>query len=300
MNSPEKIENLSIAGENAHSSPRDKLIGGILLDAGLIKSEDVERIAIHSRIQNQRFGDAAVALGLVSPDALQRALAYQFDYPVLQRGATGISGEVVAAFESGHPVLDDLRVLRNQIQLGWLSSRAEGSGNQVVAVMSAGRREGRSFVAANLAVLFSQMGERTLLIDADMRHPRQHTLFGLQTQAGLSAVLAHRAVGIVYRRIEGLRSLSVVGCGGTPPNPVDLLARDAFGHVLEGFSKVFGVIIVDCPSAEYPEAEMIAARARGCVLVAREGVSSFAGLQKLSARIRAAQATVIGSVLMKH
>jgi capsular exopolysaccharide synthesis family protein len=166
-------------------------------------------------------------------------------------------------------------------------------------VVSPDRGEGRSFVAANLAVTFSQMGQRTLLIDADMRHSRQHLLFGLQNHAGLSAMLSQRTTGNIFRRIEGLRDLSVIGCGGIPPNPVDLLARDAFAQVLEGFARIYDVIVVDTPpAADYPDAEMIAARSRGCVLVAREGVTRFKRAQQLAANVKSAGATVIGSVLM--
>ena len=299
MNSPARAADLlEDRSEELPFAPRHKRIGAILLDTGIVTQADVEQIAIHARVQKRRFGDAAVALGKVSRQAVQGALALQFDHHFVRPGATAISREVVAAFESDHPVLDDLRILRNHILMRWLDAAPLHS--RCVAVMSADRGDGRSFVAANLAVTFSQMGQRTLLIDADMRNSRQHLLFGLHNHAGLSSILSQRTAGDAFRRIDGLPDLSVMGCGGTPPNPVDLLARDAFGKVLEGVARTYDVIVVDTPPADRPEAAMIAARARGCVVVAREGATSFSRLRQLSTNLRSAGATVIGSVLSRH
>ena len=290
------LEELRRARAAAAHAPRSRPIGAILLDAGLVRLDDVERIVVHAREKRLRFGDAAVALGLVKEGDLNGALAYQFDYPVLAPGSSPISREVVAAYEATLPVLDDLRALRNQILLRWLT--AEGERNRVVAVLSPDRGEGRSFIAANLAVTFSQMGQRTLLIDADLRRPRIHQLFGLDNQAGLSAMLAERQVPNTLHRIEALRDLSVITCGGTPPNPNDLISRSALGELLEGFSRAHDVIVVDTPAAaEFPEAEMIAARARGVVVVARKAHSRFKAVRDLAHSVQALGATVIGSVL---
>ena len=93
MNSPARMaELIDVRDQQARQDsgrPRDKPIGAILLDAGLITLEDAERIAIHARVRKLRFGDAAVDLGKVSAEALQRALAFQFDYPVVHPGTTG-------------------------------------------------------------------------------------------------------------------------------------------------------------------------------------------------------------------
>ena len=296
VNSPTMIEELSRIRSLATSGPRDKPIGAILLDAGLITLDDAERIVAAAKEKGQRFGDAAVALGLVKEGDLRGALAFQFDYPVLPVGASPVSREVIAAYEARHPVLDDLRALRNQILLRWLT--AEGKKNRVVAVMSAGRGEGRTFIAANLAVTFSQMGQRTLLIDADMRRGRIHKLFGLDNQHGLSALLADRHTPNTLHRISGLRDLSVISTGAEPPNPHDLLSRESFPELLEGFARSYDVVIVDTPAAmDSPEAQIIAARAGGVVVVARKGLTDMAALTALAQDAREAGATVVGSAL---
>ena len=91
--------------------------------------------------------------------------------------------------------------------------------------MSPGSGEGRSYITANLAVLFSQMGKRTLVIDADLRKPRQHRIFGLPGKIGLSALLAGRAGAEVMCDIPQLPGLTVLPAGVLPPNPQELLSR---------------------------------------------------------------------------
>lgn len=283
----------------AAATLRDRPIGAILLDAGLIKLDDVERIVAHQRENRLRFGDAAVSLGLVKAGDLRTALAYQFDYPVLAPGSSHVSREVLAAYDARHPVLDDIRGLRNQLLLRWLT--AEGQHNRVVAVVSPDSGDGRSFVAANLAVTFSQMGQRTLLVDADMRRPRIHRLFGLEDGAGLSAVLADRHVPDTLQRIEGLCDLSVISVGGQPPNPQDLLSREAFAELIDVWSTAYDAVIVDTPAASSsPEASMIAARARGCVVVARQGHTRFGALASLGQDLEGLGVSIIGSVYCRH
>ena len=100
--------------------------------------------------------------------------------------------------------------------------------HKALAIISGERREGRSYIAANLAVVFSQLGEHTLLIDADMRNPSQHKLFGLDNGGGLSAVLSGRGRPVTVKHVPGLPDLWVLPAGAPPPNPLELLARPQF------------------------------------------------------------------------
>ncbi|MCD6681935.1 MAG: polysaccharide biosynthesis tyrosine autokinase [Burkholderiaceae bacterium] len=315
MNTPEIVHYASVSGRSvdegskrtpgvrvasAHSPTlRDRPIGAILLDAGLIELADVERIVARQRENKLRFGDAAVSLGLVNTADLRAALAYQFDYPVLAPGSSRISREVLAAYDSAHPVLDDIRSLRNQLLLRWLT--AEGQCNRVIAIASPDSGDGRSFVAANLAVTFSQMGQRTLLVDADLRRPRMHQLFGLDDRAGLSAMLADRNVRDAQHRIEGLHDLTVIPVGGLPPNPQDLLSRDSFAELLATLSTGYDAIVVDTPAASSsPEASVIATRARGCVVVARQGYTRLDALATLGQDLEELGVSIIGSIYCRH
>src|SRR6185295_31397 len=119
---------------------------------------------------------------------------------------------------------------------------------QVLTIVGTERGEGRSHLAANLAVVFSQLGERTLLIDADMRHPRQHELFKLPNKSGLSSMLAGRTERNEAQRIPAFLDLSVLPSGATPPNPVELLGRPVFTQMIEDYAGEYDVILLDTPA----------------------------------------------------
>ena len=186
------------------------------------RSQDVERILEQQREKGGRFGDAGRALGLLEQRDIDFALSRQFDYPYLRRGESRVSEAVVAAYEPASPQVEALRALRSELMLHWFSDDAA---HKSLAVVSEARGDGRSYIAANLAVVLSQLGGRTLLIDADLRNPSQHALFGLENRIGLSAVLAGRAGAEAVQRVAELGSLSVLPAGVAPPNPQELLAR---------------------------------------------------------------------------
>ncbi|MGZ5059665.1 MAG: chain length determinant protein tyrosine kinase EpsG, partial [Methylobacter sp.] len=163
-------------------------MGALLLDAGKLSTRDVERIVELQKQKAMLFGDAAKLLGLINDDDIQKALSYQFDFPFLATSEESFSQELVAAYQPMSLQVEALRAVRGQLMLRWFTNV-----HKTLTLVSLSRGEGRSLMAANLAIVFSQLGERTLLIDADLRQPRQHTLFKLQSVYGLSDVLAGRA-----------------------------------------------------------------------------------------------------------
>ena len=187
-----------------------------------------------------------------------------------------------------------MRALRTQLILRWL----DGGAQKTVAVVGSARGEGRSWMVANLAIVFSQLGERTLLIDADLRHPRQHRLFNLDNASGLSSLLSGRSADAGVQRISGFTDLSVLSAGPTPPNPQELLSRAGFARLLQEASHAYDVILVDTPAlAGGAEAQTIAARTGGVVALARGGHTRRADFTNLVDAMRVAGAVVIGSLL---
>ncbi|KXB30548.1 chain length determinant protein tyrosine kinase EpsG [Dechloromonas denitrificans] len=278
------------------TSGSGRSIGAILIDNGRLTPEAAERILKLQKEQGLRFGDAAIQLGLLSEADIQQALSRQYDYPYLMPGDERVSEEVIAAFKPFSPVVEQLRALRSQLMLRWFDAEA---GHKTLAVVSAGRGEGRSFTAANLAVVFSQLGERTLLIDADLRHPRQHQLFRLENKLGLSSLLAGRAeLGEAVTRIPGLIDLSILPAGATPPNPQELLARPVFNALMATVQGQYDIVVVDTPAgAETADNQTIAARTRGAVVVARKDLSLAPQLQTLVSSLQHAGVAVVGAVL---
>ena len=191
----------------------------------------------------------------------------QFNYPILACGQNGVGEEVIAGYKPESPMVEPLRALRSQILFRW----PRDTTRKVIAVTSAERGDGRSWLAANLATVFAQIGERTLLIDADMRHPRQHLLFNLNNEVGLSALVTGRATREIARRIHPQLRLFVLPSGRLPPNPQELLSGPVFDVVLEQFTEQFDVIVIDTPAmAETADAQILAARAGNALMVARQ------------------------------
>ena len=270
-------------------------IGAILIDTGRLTAENAERILRMQKEQGKRFGDAAIELGLLSKDDIRFALASQFDYPYLPAGDNSLSQELVAAYTPFSPVVEQLRVLRSQLMLRWFDAEAQ---RKALAIVSPDNGEGRSFIAANLAIVFSQLGERTLLIDADLRTPRQHELFMLGNNAGLSDMLVGRIGAEAVVRVPSLLGLSVLPAGAVPPNPQELLGCPAFVEALQSISGDFDVVIIDTPAAkDYADAQTIAVRAGAALMLIRKNWSSIPKTAQLTRNLQQSGAILVGSVL---
>ncbi|KAF1043020.1 MAG: putative tyrosine-protein kinase YveL [Herbaspirillum frisingense] len=274
----------------------NRSIGAILIDVGKLTPDKAERILRLQRERGMRFGDAAIQLGLLTQADIDQALSRQFDYPYLQKGESKVSEKVVAAYNPFSPQVETLRALRSQLMLRWFDADV---GHKALAVTSPAKGEGRSFLAANLAVVFSQLGERTLLIDGDMRNPRQHELFGLENRNGLSAVIAGR-VGAAesIQRIPALIDLSVMTAGPTPPNPQELLGRQPFAQLLQELAPSYDVILIDTPpGTECADAQTVAVRTGAALMVVRKNVSHISSVRTLTDSFANASVVVVGSVL---
>ena len=286
---------MNMISENVTPQPRSS-IGAILVDSGQLSLEAAEQVLRLQKKLGIRFGDAAIRLGLLTEEDIRQALSWQHDYLYLLPDDDHVSEEVVAAFKPFGTTVEQFRVLRSQLMLRWFDAER---GHKTLSVVSAERKEGRSFTAANLAVVFSQLRERTLLIDADLRHPRQHELFRLENRQGLSSLLAGRAeLPDTISRIEGLAHLAVLPAGPPPPNPQELLSRPEFSDVLLAVQKDFDIIIIDTPAgANNADYQMIAQASGGAVVVARKGMALAARVQGLASSLQYAGVAVVGTVL---
>ena len=275
-----------------------RTLGAILIDGGQLKPEDAERVLQYQKQQNLRFGEAALRLGLISEADIQFALSRQFAYAYLRRTPgemRPLSDELVAAYQPFSSRVEQLRAIRSQLMLRWFDRAEE---RQVLTVVGAERGEGRSYLAANLAIVFSQLGERTLLVDADMREPRQHFMFHLENQIGFSTLLAGRSREEAIVRISDLAGLSVLPAGPTPPNPLELLNRLNFDEFMIQAKGAYDVVIVDKPAMTSGEDEaMIAVRTGAALAVARAGSTRVAAYTDLVQGLMDAGVAVVGSVL---
>ncbi|WP_256080022.1 chain length determinant protein tyrosine kinase EpsG [Massilia sp. YIM B04103] len=269
-------------------------IGGLLLEAGKITPENAERVLRLQKELGIRFGEAAVRLGLITEADIQQVLARQFDYPYLQAGDKAYSPHLVAAYQPFSPQVETLRAVRSQLMLRWFAR-----GHKSLAVAAAAQGDGTSLLAANLAVVFSQLGERTLLVDGNMRAPSQHTVFNLKNRQGLSDVLAGRAGLDVIQKVDAFVDLSVLTAGTQPPNPQELLNRSAFVELERQLGSAFDIVLYDTAAfADSFDAAAIAARAGGALLVVRQHKTLVGDIDTMAEKLKQNGAQVVGSVLV--
>lgn len=285
---------LPIEGSGDDIARQDGRLGSILAEEGKIGAGDIERVLELQHIEGLRFGEAALRLGLIAADDLRSAVAKQYGLPHLLPGERSISSELVVAYEPFHPRAEELRALRTQLLIRWSNA---GIRQRMLAIVSPGSGEGRSYVAANLAAVFSQLGERTLLIDADLRAPRQHRIFNVPDRIGLSAVLSGRADRGAVVPIPECGTLSLLPAGACPPNPQELLLRPAFATLLEELRAEFDVILFDTPPAKfYADAQSLAFRAGSVMVLARKDHTRFADTTRVIRELNDTGARIVGTV----
>jgi protein-tyrosine kinase len=282
---------------NIHMRPEteEQSIGAILVETGRLTADETEVVLREQKARGISFGAAAMRLGLVSQADVDFALARQFDYPYLPARSGVVSRDVVAAYDPFSPVAERLRQLRSQVSLRWASGRV---GASAIAVTGVGRGEGRSFVAANLAVVFAQMGVRTLLVDADLRHPSQHALFHLDNRFGLSNMLAGRVGSEAIVRIGALHNLFVLPAGPIPPNPQELLGRPIFAKRLRTLEGLFDVVIEDTAASSIgADSQVVAAASGSAMLVVRKNRTAMKEMRTLRASLEATGSRILGAVI---
>ena len=280
----------------------DRLIGAILADEGKITPDEIDRVLGLQRDTGARFGEAAIQLGYITDNDVRYALAKQYDFPHLipDTESKGIqpSKELVAAFAPFHPRTEELRALRTQLLIRWYNPE-QGRKSLVIASPESG--EGRSYVAANLAIVFSQLGARTLLVDADLRKPRQHKIFGLAEGHGLSSLLAGRSEHTATFPVPGMNRLSVLPAGPLPPNPQELLSRPVFNAFMKDLQGIYDVVIIDTPpTRHYADAQSVTFRAGDALVVARKNHTAVALTQKTIRELAGTGARVVGTVVNEY
>lgn len=268
-------------------------MGRLLVENGKLTAAQAEQASQLQQERKLRFGEAAQALGFISEADIQRVLAQQFDYPYLAPGEGRFPPQLVAAYQPFSAQVETLRAIRTQLMMQWFAA-----GHKALALVSANPEESSLF-AANLAVVFSQLGEQTVLVDGNLRNPCQHDLFGLERRTGLSDILAGRAGLDALCRVDAFLNLSVLPAGTLPPNPQELLGRPVFRSIHERLASSFDVILYDVSAySTGADALAIAALAEGVLLVARKNQTRISDLSQMNAQLGRSGARVIGSVLV--
>ena len=210
--------------------------------------------------------------------------------PVLARVPMDPGGPFVSASTSART--EALRGIRTQVQCA-----AAVRSVKTLAVTSAVPGEGRSATACGLALLFAEAGQRVLVVDAELRHPRLAAFLGREDSAGLSTVLDGTA-GLEQVLQPWGAGLWLLSSGRTPPNPSELLSSPRMTELVDEARKKFDVVIFDCPPLlPVTDAGVVAARTDGTLLVVRARRTTSAQVTAAVRVLHAVNATLLGCVL---
>lgn len=274
-------------------TPATRPIGEIIRSVRPLTESDVEHILVVQKRMGLRFGEAAVALALVSRKDVLWALSQQFSYPYPRESGLLQARELVVASDPYGAQAEAFRELRAAV-----SAAQQLTERRPVAVLSPQSGDGRSFVAANLALAFSQLGERTVLVDANLREPGLHKLLGVPERPSLSTLLCGVPIARPFDRSAQMPSLYVLQAGTPPPNPAELLERPLFARLLDNLQRNFDRVIVDTPAAQgMPDARVIAAACGQAVLVGRRHQTAVATMNALHERLAKVGVDVVGVIL---
>jgi protein-tyrosine kinase len=268
-------------------------IGKTLLESGKITEAQAEKILQYQKERGIRFGQAAVDLGFITEKDIAQVLSQQFAYPYLRKGESALDEKLVAAYEPFSGQVEALRSLRTQLMLRWFSQ-----GHKFAQFAGYETGIGASLTVANLGIVFSQLGERTLVMDGNLRKPYQHALFGKANDVGLTDVLAGRASLSCIQKVENLVGLSLLSAGTPAPNPQELLGRAQMAQTMSQLALDYDVVLVDsAPLSFSSDAQLLGAACKGIVLVSRKDYSKARDAVKLHSIVKTTGAEILGVIL---
>jgi receptor protein-tyrosine kinase len=236
--------------------------------------------------------DAQQAAGSPEPEDRepQQDDAPQFPLTILE--PLRIAGELLHA-QSDAARAERMRLLRTEILLRHRTQR----GAIAVAIVGAGAAEGRSLLAAELALSLAQLNRSTLLIDADMRHPRQHRLFGTDLHDGLAQAIARGEATALYS-VEGYDSMQLMTAGQYPANPIELLSDGRFEVLMDELRSTYDYIVIDTPRcSDYADGLVVSTVIGHVLTVHRAPHTHYKAARAMLRQLASSRADIIGAVL---
>ncbi len=262
--SPNKVTNLSLA-----------LFGGAFLGIGLAFFFEY----LDSRIKQ--------------PEEIKTQLGLPFLGMVALFNPKETTGPPLIGNGMPHEFSEAFRGIRTNV----LFSSAD-AGSKSIVVTSTGPGEGKSVVSANLAMSLALAGQRVLLIDADMRRPKVHELFGVSQEPGLSNVMVGDAKASEAVKRTLTPNLWLMTAGKHPPNPAELLGSRRFKDFMASLGEHFDWVIIDTPPVmAVTDASVIAHSATGVVFVVGAEMTSKGAAKAALEQLDSAKAKYVGGIL---
>jgi protein-tyrosine kinase len=294
--------------------PIDAELSDALIAHCNLSGQDIDRITEAMRVRRQSFCETAFQLNLATrediddvslwvrehsrahqPGVIESAIrsAQGGTALTVRQGMARLSSALIHARDADNERSEKIRALRTDLML---LSESTQRGN-VFALVSPGRGEGRSQLCAELAIAFAQLGRRTLLVDADLRHPRQHVLFTAENQWGLAQALSLGEAPYLHG-VDGLPELAVLTSGTIPPNPLELVSSRRFERLITELRRQHDFIVIDTPAvSQYADALQIATLAQRVLVVSRSEATTLQSLKDMLRRLNVTESRVLGAVI---
>jgi protein-tyrosine kinase len=293
----------------------DQKISAALVLLYKLPDEAIQSINESKKALGVNFAEAALHTGLISEAELDQAREWvrrqselegrgiieealrrrstQRDLVVWEGEKVQPGKQLILAHDPYNERSEAIRSLRTELLMRTNGRR----GAALFALLSPCAGEGRSQLAAELAIAFAQLGSRTLLVDADMRRPRLHQLFGADNSVGLAQALVDSKT-LQVRGVEGVPKMALLSSGALPTNPLELLSGGRFERMAVEWRRSYEFVVIDTPPvSQYSDGLAVASVAGHVVLLGRVNSTPFTALAELRRKLDTSQSWVVGAVL---
>jgi succinoglycan biosynthesis transport protein ExoP len=227
------------------------------------------------------------------PDDVERLFSAPIIGHIFEQG-DGKNGAVTLnnADDLGQPIGEAFRGLRTNIEISQASRPIK-----TILVTSADIADGKTSVAANLALSLAQREKDVVLLDVDLRRPSIHEFFELSNDRGLVDLISDTATISDVLEFKKDKRLAILASGGTPVNPTELLSSKKMDQILSTLEEAADVVIIDGPPLIVADSLVMASKVDGVLLVVRPGHTRLSLAQAAAEQIKMSGARMIGVVL---
>ena len=204
-----------------------------------------------------------------------------------------LSEKIIAQLQPHSPITESYRIIRSRIRF----KRGDNPAGSIM-VTSSMPEEGKSLTAANLAVVFAQANFKTVIVDADLRHPVLHELFEVENEAGLGDVLSSHAMRVEECiKNTPVDNLQILTSGKALPDPSGQLGSERMEEIIMDLKKIAEIVIFDSPPVlVFADAIALSRRIDGIIVVIKAGKSKRSAINQTLLDLQNANANLLGSI----
>ena len=231
---------------------------------------------------------------LKSPDELSKALGSTTLGAVSRIEGKNYKDKLITVDDLFSPLAESYRMMRSNLQFMSLDQPAKS-----ILITSANPNEGKSTTAANLAIIMAQADLKTIVVDADLRRPTMHKIFGVPNLGGLTELLRSPDLDIDSQlKQSGIENLSILTSGPLPPNPAEMMASKRMAQLSKSLEEMADIVIFDSPPVlPVTDAVALSNRVAGVIVVTLSGRTRRDATRQALQNLQRVNANILGGVL---